>query len=108
MFERWLLQTETLERISELKRSATFNSSIWRREKGTLKQKKFLSKWSVSEPKNYLSFLNEQQTKEEEETIEKSIQRDCPYGEESWVSRVVREFGLESTVRAKGRPKKGD
>jgi len=83
-------------------------SSIWRREKGTLKQKKFLSKWPVSEPKNYLSFLNEQQTKEEEETIEKSIQRDCPYGEESWVSRVVREFGLESTVRAKGRPKKGD
>ena len=83
-------------------------SSVWRRENGTEKEKKLLSSWSVTEPKNYLTWLNESQTKEEEDTIEKSIQRDSPYGEINWVNGVVKRFGLESTINPRGRPKKGD
>ncbi len=82
-------------------------SSVWRRESGTVKQKKFLSSWPVPEPEDYLLLLDEPQT-HEEETIEKSIQRDRPYGEEGWVSGIVKKLGLQSTMRPRGRPKKGD
>ena len=35
--------------------------SVWRRENGTDKQKKLLSEWPVSKPKDYLKYLNEPQ-----------------------------------------------
>ena len=47
--------------------------SLWRRENGTLKQKKILSEWLIDVPKNYLLFVNQIQKKEEEEIIERSI-----------------------------------
>ncbi len=83
-------------------------SSVWRRECGTIKQKKLLSSWMIPEPKDYLSLLNEPQTHEEEEVIEKSVQRDRPYGDDGWVSSIVEKLGLQSTIRSRGRPKKGD
>ena len=33
--------------------------------------------------------------------------RGCPFGDEAWSDRVVRRFGLETTLRPRGRPKKG-
>lgn len=83
-------------------------SSVSRRENGTMKQKKILSPWPISEPKNYLSFLNETQTISEEEHIKKSIQRDRPFGEDNWTNKIVKQLGLESTIRSRGRPIKGD
>ncbi|NBD74121.1 hypothetical protein GVX82_03725 [Patescibacteria group bacterium] len=83
-------------------------SSVWRREKGTVEQKKLLSPWPVSAPRNYLTWLNEPQTKEEEDAIEVSMERDRPYGTDTWLATVVRKLGLESTIRPRGRPRKGD
>lgn len=80
-------------------------SSVWRRESGTIEQQKLLSSWPVSKPKNYPIWLNEAQTKSEEESIEKSITKSNPYGGDSWVDRVVKRFGLEQTLRTVGRPK---
>jgi len=83
-------------------------SSVWRRENGTKKEKKLLSMWPIEIPKNYLTILNEPHTEAEENAIEKSIQRDSPFGEVTWISRIINKFGLESTVNPRGRPKKGD
>ena len=81
-------------------------SSAWRRENGTIKQKKLLSPWPVSKPKDYLSWLNTILQKEKEETIEKTIIKSNPYGQDYWVSKTVNNFGLEQTLRRVGRPKK--
>lgn len=81
-------------------------SSVWRRENGTAKQKKLLSSWPVSAPKDYLSWLNEDQTKKDEEVIERAIIKSNPYGEDRWVDNTVKKFGLEQTLRKVGRPKK--
>lgn len=83
-------------------------SSVWRRERGTRKQKKLLARWPVSMPRNYLTWLNEPQSPEEEEALEKSIERDRPYGEDTWVTKLAQKLGLESTLRPRGRPRKGD
>lgn len=82
-------------------------SSLWRRENGSIKQKKILSDWPLSIPKDYLSWINEDQTKQEKEVIEKSIIKGNPYGGDYWVANTVKKFGLEQTLRRVGRPKNG-
>lgn len=82
-------------------------SSVWRRENGTTKQKKLLSSWPVSKPKDYLSWINTILPLEKEEIIERSIIKSNPYGEDYWVGNIVEKFGLEQTVRRVGRPKNG-
>jgi putative transposase len=82
-------------------------SGVWRRENGTEEQKKLLSEWPVPRPTRYLNWLNEAQTQSEEDEIEQSVQKGRPYGIDSWVRQIVKKFGLESTVRSRGRPQKG-
>ncbi len=81
-------------------------SSIWRREYGTINQKKLLSAWPVDMPISYLSFVNEPQKEDEEEVIERSIIKSNPFGGLGWTEKVVEKFGLEQTLRGVGRPKK--
>ena len=82
-------------------------SSIWRRSQGNSQQKKLLSKWPIHMPRNYLSFLDKPQNKQEEISIENAIKRGSPYGKADWQSKVVRKFNLQATVKPRGRPKKG-
>jgi len=83
-------------------------SSVWRREYGTIKQKKLLFPWPVSKPKDYLSWLNIILPEEKEEIIERSIIKSNPYGEDYWLDNTVKKFGLEQTLRRVGRPKNSD
>jgi len=82
-------------------------SSVWRREKGTEKEKELLSEWPIVIPQNYLATLNESQTKEEENILERSIQKSAPFGEFNWTNKIVKKFGLEQTLKSVGRPKYG-
>ena len=81
-------------------------SSVWRRERGSEQQKKLLSSWPVLPPPHYLVWLNDPQTAKEEEAIRRSIIKSSPLGAQPWVSRMIRKFGLEQTVRPPGRQKK--
>ena len=83
-------------------------SSVWRREYGTIKQKKLLFPWPVSKPKDYLSWLNTILPEEKEEIIERSIIKSNPYGGDYWLDNTVKKFGLEQTLRRVGRPKNSD
>ena len=80
-------------------------SSAWRRENGSTEQKKFLSIWPAPEPRGYLNWLNQAQTEDEEEAIERSITKGNPYGGDNWVDSVVKKFNLGQTLRKAGRPK---
>lgn len=81
--------------------------SAYCRKHSTGKQKEFLATWPVSKPENYIEWLNESQAPDEEESIQKSIQQGGPFGEDLWVSKIVKKLGIESTIRPRGRPKKG-
>ena len=81
-------------------------SSVWRREYGTPEQKKLFSEWPVPLPKNYLYILNEPQTEDEEEALECAIEKGNPFGDDNWVQKIIKKFGLEQTIRNVGRPRK--
>ena len=82
-------------------------SSIYKRERGADEQKEILAEWPIEIPKNYLSLLNAKQNASEEDAIERSIIKNSPYGDESWIKKVSKDYGLEQTFRRVGRPRNG-
>jgi putative transposase len=61
----------------------------------------------VGLPRNWRAAVNAPQTEAEIAAIRHSIQRGTPFGSESWTKRAARRLGLESTLRPRGRPRKG-
>lgn len=82
-------------------------SSVWRREHGTLGQKKLLSAWPTSIPNDYLKILNQPLTSKEEEKLTLSEERSVPYGKDAWKDKVVSKYGIEQVLRGVGRPRNG-
>ena len=83
-------------------------SSAWIRKYGSEDQRKLLSVWPV-EPPNYYEEWANTLSKDEQEKLEKirhALKKDCPFGEDEWVTTIAKKLGLESTLREKGRPKK--
>lgn len=49
-------------------------------------------------------------SEDEEEKLEKirhALKRGAPFGDDDWVTKTSEALGLESTLRKRGRPKKG-
>ena len=80
-------------------------SSLWRRAQGSAKLTSWLSNWPIERPHDWIARVNRPQSPSELESLCLAVQRGRPFGEEAWVRRMVRRFGMESTVRPRGRPK---
>ena len=57
-------------------------------------------------PADRTEWVNRPQTAQELEALRRGIARGVPFGREEWVKRIAREWGLESTLRPRGRPRK--
>jgi putative transposase len=79
--------------------------SLWRRVHGDSKQTTWLSAWPLDLPRDWEARVNRPQTAGEIEALRTCVQRGRPFGDEGWVRRLCRRCGLESTLRAPGRPK---
>ena len=82
-------------------------SSIWRRENGSQKQKELLLSWPMNIPSDYLKSINRPPAENDLELIRESVNKSRPFGNDSWLDKVVKKFGLEMTIRKPGRPKNG-
>lgn len=80
-------------------------SSLWRREKGSSKQKELLSSLPIELPNKYLEFVNDISQKEQLEGIRYSVNKGKPYGTLEWVDSIIKKFNLDHTLRGPGRPK---
>lgn len=66
-----------------------------------------LGELPIELPCQWTGYVNTPLTGPELDKLQNSIDRQTPYGEEAWQIMVCRERGLESTMRKKGRPRKG-
>ena len=80
-------------------------SSLWRRTQGDPTRATWLSDWPVERPRDWLARVNHPHSASELEALRLSVQRGRPFGTEGWVRRMARRFGMESTLRPRGRPK---
>ncbi len=80
--------------------------SLWRRGQTDLELALPLSAWPVAQPHNWIEIVNAAQTQGELESLRRCVQRGRPFGAEAWAKRTAKTFGLESTLRPRGRPRK--
>jgi putative transposase len=80
--------------------------SVWKRAKGTKDQQKLLSESPTPLPRNYLEWINTSDKENDLETLRRSVNKGVPYGKEAWVDGVIEKYGLETTQRSVGRPRK--
>jgi putative transposase len=67
-----------------------------------------ITDWPVPKPAQWSALLNLRTPAQEMKRIQRSAARGAPYGSPAWVDRVVKEYGLEHTVRRRGRPTHAD
>ncbi len=78
--------------------------SLWRREQGV--GTGLLAAWPLALPADWVAFVNEPQTAEELAALRRSVNRGAPFGSDEWQAETVEEFGLQYTLRRRGRPRK--
>jgi len=57
-------------------------------------------------PRNWLMRVNQPQSAEELAALRESVNRQRPFGSESWAAEAVEQLGLQSSSRRRGRPRK--
>lgn len=82
-------------------------SSLRHRTHGDDEARALLSKWPVRIPDDWRRHVNRPQNERELEALRRAIVRGSPYGGPRWTKRVAAELDLETTLRPRGRPKKG-
>jgi putative transposase len=79
--------------------------SLWRRTHRTEDDGGLLGAWPVGLPKDWTRLVNRPQHEAELDALRRSVVRGRPYGGERWVQATAKRLHLESTLRARGRPK---
>jgi len=80
--------------------------SLWRRTAGDADQRALLTDPPGGWPSDWVTWVNQPQSPEEQEALARCIARGQPFGSPAWVARTAARFGLESTFRPPGRPRK--
>jgi putative transposase len=80
-------------------------SSLHARLKGPAEMRHLIAEWPVQRPRDWTLLVNRKQEPKQIEQIALCIARGRPYGDETWTRRVVQKYGLESTIRPRGRQK---
>jgi putative transposase len=81
-------------------------SSLWRRCQRDQTLTRFLAKWPIAIPADWLRRVNRPLSEQELAAVRRSVQRGAPFGGDRWTARIARELGLESSLRERGRPRK--
>jgi putative transposase len=63
-----------------------------------------LDPWPVRRPREWLTLVNQPLPAPEHARVKASLERGRPLGDEQWTARAARKFGLDFTLRPRGRP----
>ncbi len=83
-------------------------SSLHRWLRGNAADQTLLAPWPLSRKASWVEHVNEPLTEGELAAVRQSVDRGRPFGESTWRDRAVRRLSLESTLRPRGRPRKGN
>jgi putative transposase len=78
--------------------------SLWTRLNGDAEQRSLLSDGPMPWPDNWLELVNEPQSPQEEEALQRCMQKGMPYGDPAWIDMTTRALGLTARYRQRGRP----
>ncbi len=79
-------------------------SSLWHRVHGN--KAGLLNEGPSPLPGHWRQHVQTPQTEAELASLPRSVVRGAPFGETTWQERTAKRLGLQSTLRARGRPYK--
>ena len=83
--------------------------SLWRREHPkVVDNAPALGAWPVRCPNSWRRLVSRPQSEEDADAILLCIKRGRPFGSARWLKLTATRYGLQSTFRARGRPKKAE
>jgi putative transposase len=82
--------------------------SLHARLHGTAEERAILTEWPITEPTDWVKFVNMPQTAAEEAALKQSIHKSRPFGKPDWQMKTAKKLGLQSCFHTSGRPKKTD
>jgi putative transposase len=68
-------------------------------------EKALLSVWPQRRSAGWVEHVNSPQTDAGLTALRRSVNRDSPFGDETWATIAKKKLGLEITTRPQGRPK---
>lgn len=71
-----------------------------------VENRKMLTNLPYTLPANWTKYVDTAMTSSEIERLRRSVNRQAPFGDGLWVNKICKSFGLESTIRERGRPRK--
>jgi putative transposase len=80
-------------------------SSLHARLNGPAAIRDLLSDWPIRMPGDWTKLVNRPQTEAELKAIRTASRRDRPLGDDLWMRGIVKQYGLQSTLRERGRQK---
>jgi putative transposase len=96
-------------RAKLVKRAETWRwGSLWRSVHGDAPARALLSEWPIARPRNWIERVNRPENQAELDALRRSVNRGSPFGDNRWVERTAKRMGLESTLRPRGRPRRGN
>ena len=79
--------------------------SLWRWLQKPEPEPRLLAPWPMPRLPSWTGRVNQPLTEKELESIRKSANRGRPFGDDDWISKIVKHHGLQSTLRPRGRPR---
>ena len=76
------------------------------RERIYQSKNRIIDKPPLNLPENWKSYVDKPLTSKELEKIRLCLNRQSPYGKPKWQKEVCKKYGLEQSLRPRGRPKK--
>ena len=80
--------------------------SLWHRHHRASEASVLLDHWPIEIPGDWTEHVNQPQSPEELNVLRNCVNRGRPFGSATWVSNTVERYGLQATLRARGRPPK--
>jgi putative transposase len=64
-----------------------------------------LSDWPLPRPADWLEIVNRPESEAELEALRHCVQRGAPFGSADWTATITKQLRIESSLRARGRPR---
>jgi putative transposase len=71
-----------------------------------IRQRTLVDEALIELPDEWSKYVDTPFTEKELERVRQSVNRQSPYGDIMWQMKMSKDYGLESTIRLRGRPKK--
>ena len=82
-------------------------SSVWRFYQGAANSRRLLTPWPIPRPRDWRTRVNSRRPGRNWKPFVARCGGGQPFGSEGWCEKIVRQLGLESSVRSPGRTEEG-